>query len=375
MKKLFFFYLLLIVLTGCQKTEHPPLILPVVAFRVEPQTIPAEFQFVGVAKSSHQVEIRSRVEGYLTAIDYIEGSMVEKDQLLFEIDHRPFLASLQEAQGALARQEAILWRAKKSLERIEPLYKQNAASQRDFDNATAQVLAGEASVIEAQANVTQAELNLSYSYIKSPVAGWSGRAFFREGSLIMPATNGLLTYVDVIDPIWVYFSVSDNQLLQGRAEGKSSELILPPEQNYTVSLQLADGSTFPYVGHVNFSSPILDPQTATMNVRAQFPNPQGQLLPSQFVTAKISGAFRPNAIFVPQESVFQGREGMYVFLIKPDQTVKMQEVQMGGLFEKYWIVKQGLQAGDLVVVGGTNKLQDGAHVKVTKEITYVPPTT
>lgn len=122
----------------------PP--VQVTAFQVEPQTIPADFTFVGVAKSSHPVEIRARVEGYLLTIDYTEGSLVEPNQLLFRLDPRPFIASLDAAKGELARQEAVLWRAKKSLERIEPLYKQNAASLRDLDDATAAVLTAEASV-------------------------------------------------------------------------------------------------------------------------------------------------------------------------------------------------------------------------------------
>ena len=213
-----------------------------------------------------------------------------KKSASFEIDHRPFVASLEQAKGALARQEAVLWRAKKSLERIEPLYKQNAASLRDYDDAIAQVLTAEATVIEAKANVVQAELNLSWSYISSPIHGWSGKAFYREGTLISPNTTGLLTYVDIIDPIWVYFSVSDNELLQGRAEGVSASLILPEKQNYAVSLQLADGSIFPYTGKVNFASPILDPQTATMNVRAEFPNPKSELLPQSVCESKSDGS-------------------------------------------------------------------------------------
>jgi len=337
----------------------------VTAFRVEAKTIPADFQFVGVAKSSHPVEIRSRVEGYLQSIDYTEGDMVEGGELLFRIDPSQFEASLEQAKGELARQEAILWRAKRSLERIEPLYEQNAASQRDRDNALAQVLSGEASVISATANVTQAKLNLSYTYITSPIEGLTGRAKYREGTLITPSINGLLTLVSVIDPIWVVFSVSDDQLLKARAEGSSKELILPGEENFTVTLTLADGSTFPHTGQVNFASPTLDPETGAMVVRAQFPNPEGVVLPGQFVSAIVSGAKWHNALFVPQASVFQGRKGMYVFVINSDDTVTKREVQVGEWYKKYWIIEEGLEPGDLVVVEGTNKLQEGSRVKVT----------
>ncbi len=355
----------LIFLVGCDSKKAETPATSVTAFRVEPKTIPADFQFVGVAKSSHPVEIRARVEGYLLSINYTEGDLVEEDELLFRIDPSQFEASLQEAEGELARQEAILWRAKRSLERLEPLYEQNAASQRDRDNAVAQVLAGEAAVISAKANVTQAELNLSYTFIRSPIKGLTARARFREGTLITPSINGLLTLVSVVDPIWVVFSISDDELLQARAEGKAQRLILPAEQEYAVTLKLADGSTFPHTGQVNFASPTLDPETGAMVVRAQFANPEGEVLPGQFVSATVTGAKRPNAIIVPQQAVSQGRKGMYVFVINKDNTVSLRDVTVGSWYKSYWIIEEGLQPSDLVVVEGTNKLANGMRVHVT----------
>ncbi len=355
--------------SGCKTApkERPP--VGVNAFRVEPQTIPAIFEFVGVAKSSHPVQIRARVEGYLNSIDYVEGSMVEKDTLLFQLDPRQFLASLEAAQGALARQEAVLWRAQRSLARIEPLYKQNAASQRDFDDATAQVLTAEASVIIAKQNVVQAELNLSYTHITSPIKGLTGRALFRDGSLITPSVNGLLTEVSVIDPIWIYFSVADNELLQGRAEGDAKTLLLPAEHQYEVTLELSDGSTYPYTGKVNFTSPTLDPLTGTMSARAEFVNPEGEVLPGQFVRAKVSGALRPNALIVPQSAVFQGNKGKSVFVIT-DNKVSIMEVEVGDWFENYWIIKQGLKPGDVVVADGVNRVHEGATIHILSTKTY-----
>lgn len=352
------------LLTGCEtkKEQTPP--VTVTAFKVERATIPADFQFVGVARSSHPVEIRARVEGYLQSINYIEGDRVKPGDLLFRLDPSQFLASLQEAQGELARQEAILWRAKRSLERLEPLYEQHAASQRDRDNALAQVLAGEASVIAAKANVTQAELNLSYTYICSPIQGMTGRAKHREGALITPTTNSLLTVVSVIDPIWVIFTISDSQLLQARTAGESDLLILPDQQNYSVKLILADGSTFPHIGEVNFASPWLDPDTGALIVRAQFDNPDATVLPGQFVSAVVSGAQWNQALFVPQSAVSQGRGGMYVFVIGQDQTVSRRLVEVGPWYQNNWIIKSGIEPGELVVVEGVNKVQEGSKVTI-----------
>jgi membrane fusion protein, multidrug efflux system len=357
----------LIFLMGCHssKSPAPPAPAEVTAFQVEPMTIPANFEFVGIAKSSHPVEIRSRVEGYLMSIDYLEGSMVEENALLFRIDPRQFEASLQEAKGELARREAILWRAKRSLERIRPLYTKNAVSLRDLDDATAQVLAGEASVITAQGNLTNAELNLSYTFITSPIKGLTARSIYREGTLITPSINGLLTLVSVIDPIWVDFSVSDNELLQSQKETTKSQLIVPPQQDYTVSLELADGSFFPYKGIVNFASPTIDPKTGSVTVRSEFPNPEGKLLPGQFVRAYVSGALRPNALFVPQQAVSQGQKGMYVFVINANNQVSARSVEVGQWYKNYWIIKQGLQPGDIVVADGINKVKEGSFVNIT----------
>lgn len=365
LRNLFFICCITFVLSACEseKKEAPP--VDVTAFQVEQVTVPADFQFVGVAKSSHPVEIRSRVEGYLMSINYTEGSMVAAGQLLFRIDPSQFEASLEEAKAELARQEAILWRAKRSLERLEPLYEQKAASQRDRDNALAQVLAAEASVLAAQANVTQAKLNLSYTYITSPIKGMTARAKHREGALIMPASDNLLTLVSVIDPIWVDFSISDDQLLQARAQEKSKTLILPEEQDFTVTLKLADDTLFPRKGKVNFASPTLDPETGALIVRAQFDNPEGIVLPGQFVDAVVSGAQWNEVIIVPQAAVSQGRKGMFVFVVDKDNKVSRRIVEVGPWYKNYWIIQQGLEPGDMVVVEGTNKIEEGSTVKVT----------
>jgi membrane fusion protein, multidrug efflux system len=358
---------LLLGLTACQPknpevAKRPP--APVTAFQVKPLTIPAVFEFVGVAKSSHPVEVRARVEGYLWSVDYVEGSAVKVGDPLFQLDPRPFIASLEEANGVLAKEEAILWRAQKSLDRMNALFPKNAVSQKDLDDATASVMTAEASIISAKANVEQAELNLSFTRIISPIDGLSGRAIYQQGSLISPNVNGLLTQVSVVDPIWVLFSVSDNELLVGKSETKKKALILPGQQEYTVQLELSDGSLFPYKGKLNFTSPTLDPATGSLVVRATFANPEALVLPGQFVRAYVSGAYRPDAIIVPQQSVAQGQTGMYVLVISKEGTISYRDVKVGDWFENYWIIKEGLKEGELVVVDGTNKVAEGDSVKI-----------
>lgn len=351
---------------SCQRKEiktPPP--REVNAFQVEAHTLPADFEFVAVARSSHAVEIRSRVEGYLKSIDYVEGSLVNENALLFRIDPAQFVAEVDEAKGELERQEAVLWRAKRSVERLGPLFLRNATSLRDLDNAIAQMLAGQASVISANANLVKAKLNLSYTEIISPIKGLTGRAVSQPGALITPNVNGLLTYVSIIDPIWVLFSISGSELLEARSEKGQERLILPAEDNYTVYLTFSNGKKFPYPGKVNFSSPILNPKTGAMMIRAEFPNPDAELMPGQFVTAKITGACRPDAIAVPQTAVFQSKNGLSVFVIDPTtQTVSLRPIVEGAWYKNYWIIKKGLHVGEWVVANGVNNVQEGSVVKI-----------
>lgn len=361
-----FFSLVLFTVTGCKK--EPPKALPpveVTTLIVEPKTIPAVYEFVGFTESSHPVQIRSRVEGYLSQIAYTEGSFVNEGDLLFQIDPSQFQASLQSAEAELKKQQAILWDAQKSLERYRPLYEKKAASLKDVENATARQLAAEAAVDAAQAQVTLAKLNLSYTSIKSPINGLSTLANYREGALIMPAGHtGLLTTISVVDPIWARINVSENDLLKFYQESEQGTLILPKESEYEVKLIMADGTIFPHDGRVNFAAPTIDQHTGTMIVRGTFPNPDKLLKPGQFIRAQIYGGVRPNAITVPQKSVQQGQKGMYVFVVDKDHKAQMRSVEPGDWYQKDWIITSGLKAGDEVIVDGVSKVRTDETVIV-----------
>ncbi len=357
-------FICLLLLAACEKKEATPSNPPmdVTVYEVVEQNVPANFEFVGVAQSSHLVEIWSRVEGYLWKIAYTEGGFVKEGDLLFQIDPRQFEAAVDEVKGELSREKAILWTAQRSVERYTPLYEQKAASRKDLDDATGQMLASQASVETAQAKLTEAELNLSYTAITSPISGLTVRSKYREGTLINPGVNGLLTTVSVIDPIWVIFGVSDSYLLSANQEIAEKKLITP--ENYDVTLILADGSELPNVGKVNFASPVLDQTTGTMTVRAEFKNPGNLVKPGQFIRARLTGAIRPNAMIVPQQSVQQGANGMYVFVVNEKSQAELRLVQVGDWYENYWIIKSGLESGDEVIVGGVNKVGNGSPVNV-----------
>ncbi len=357
------------LLVGCfgKRPNFQRPTLEVTVETIQTQTIPAIFEFVGVIQSSHEVDIRARVTGYLDTIAFVEGSEVRKGDLLFQIDPRPFQTTLAKNRAQLAREEAVYWQAKRAVERFMPLYEQKAASQRDLDNAIAQQMSAEAQVMAARAQVADAELNLSYTTIASPLDGLTSQATYRVGSLISPGED-LLTTVSLLDPIWVLFSISEQDALKSRDAIEKKRLVFPPQNEFVIELILADGSLYPEKGVVNFASPSYSQKTGTMTIRAVLPNPDALLRPGQFVRVKIYGATRPNAIVVPQQAVLQGQKGPFVFVVNPDNRLEVRPVILGPWDgQNNWVIYEGLTAGDLVVVEGVNKMQPGAIVQIKKE--------
>ena len=355
---------LLTFLASCsQQPAKPPASTPqVTVVTVKRQTIPATFDYVGVAQSSHMVEIRARVEGYLDEIAYLEGGMVHEGELLFQIDPKPFEAALAQAKGMMEQQQAALWDATQTVDRLQPLYEQKAASKRDLDNATAQVMGYKAAIDAANAQILQAEINLGYTSIRTPISGLTGQAIFRQGALVGPGANSLLTTVSAIDPIWVSFSVSEGDILKYQRKVTEGKLEFPRDMNFEVEVILSDGTTFPSKGKVDFADPTLRQTTGSMTVRAVLPNQDALLRPGQFVRARLSGATWPDAIIIPQASVMQGNKGLFVYVVNNDNQVESRAITAGDWYKDSWIIDSGLNPGDRVVVDGTNKVMPGATV-------------
>ncbi|HPV72383.1 MAG TPA: efflux RND transporter periplasmic adaptor subunit, partial [Smithellaceae bacterium] len=237
--------LLSAALSGCSdksEKEHARPAIPVTVMTVTPRDVPIDIEFVGTTESSHQVEIRARVEGFLEKKTYEEGGRVRSGQTLFQIDRRPFEASLQQARGALAQQEAKLVNAEATLKRVRPLAEKNAVSQKDLDDAVSAEKSARAAVFSAQGNVQDAELKLSYTTITSPIDGLAGRAKQQEGSYISVGQSSLLTYVAKIDPIWVDFSISENENLKLMDNLAKGLFKMPKGYDFEVEVHMADGS-------------------------------------------------------------------------------------------------------------------------------------
>ena len=351
---------------GCEKpAPPPPPPAEVVAVTLAPQTVPESVQFVAQVESSHQVEILARVSGFLDKITYKEGDLVSAGQVMFRIDPKPFEAAVASARGEVASREAELWTAQANLNRVKPLAALDAASKSDLDNATGAVQAAEAALHSAKANLDKALLDLSYTTIHAPVAGVAGEAFFREGTYLTAGATGRLSYVAKLDPIWVTFSLSQNQMMQRQQEIAAGRLVRPANFDYQIEVELSDGSHYPYLGKLNFISPTFNQETGTFLIRAELANPDGALRPGMFVKANVKGDIRPNTIVVPQKAVQQTDTGHVVFVASPQGTAEVRPVIVGNWVGNDWVIKQGLKGGEQVITDGFQRLKPGAPIKVT----------
>lgn len=353
-------------LSGCKKEEVkvPPPPAEVNAMAVTPKTIPVEASFVAQVESAHQVEIVARVNGFLEKILYTEGDVVEEGQKLFLMDQKPFIAQVEAARGSLANTKAQLWTAQANLNRVRPLTELDAASKSDLDNAIGAVQSAEAAVHQAQARLEQAELDLSYTLIKSPVSGVSGEAKAREGAYLSVGPGGDLSYVAQLDPVWVNFSVSQNQMAKNRNEMDAGRIIPPPEHKYSVDVFLSDGSQYPHSGKMSFVDPTFNRETGTFLIKAELPNPDGVLRPGMFVKAVLKGAQRPNALTVPQRAVQQTSNGHVLFMVNSEGKAEIRPVIVGTWVEQDWVIEKGLNPGEQVVTDGFMRLAPGMPVKV-----------
>jgi len=351
--------------TACEKKQEvqpPPPPAEVNAITVTPKTIPLEATYVAQIMSAHQVEIVARVNGFLEKILYKEGDVVKKGQKMFLMDQKPFIAQVEAMQGALANNKAQLWTARANLKRVKPLAELDAASKSDLDNAIGSVQAAEAAVHEAKARLDEAELNLGYTVIKSPVAGVSGDSNVREGAYLSVGPGGDLSYVSQLDPIWVEYSISQNQLAKFQKEKEDDLIILPTDHQYTVQIYLSD-EPYPHVAKVSFIDPTFSSETGTFLIKAEVANPESSLRPGMFVKAVMQGAKRPNALVVPQRAVQQTSNGHVIFLVTEGKA-EVRPVIVGDWVGNDWVIEKGLKANEQVITDGFMRLAPGMPVKI-----------
>jgi membrane fusion protein (multidrug efflux system) len=367
--------LLLALLGACGKApQGPPPRGPatVTVLAVAPREVPVSYEFVAQTQSPRAVNIQARVSGFLDRRVYTEGALVKAGQVLFLMDKKPFEAQLDQAKAAMQQQKAAMDNALANLKRTKPLVDQDALAQKDLDDATGQYQQSAAAVEQAKQQVIQAQLNLSYCTITSPVDGAASFAQQADGTYIS-TSNSLLTTVSVLSPMWVNFSISENQFQNFQDGLKRGVVKAPADGNYEVEIILVDGSVFPSKGHITFQQPDYDTKTGTFLVRAAVDNPQSVLRPNQFVRARVIGITRPNAVLVPQRAVQQGAKGHFVWVVNQESKVEPRPVTVGQWYGDDWFIDEGLTAGERVVVEGAVALSPGATVQVTQTLAAGQP--
>lgn len=325
-------------------------------------------EYVGRIRAQQFVEVRSRVEGYLEQMLFAEGTYVNKNQVLFVINQDLYRAKADKARAQLKKDEAQALKARRDLERIRPLYAQNAASQLDLDNAEAAYESATATVAMSEADLAQTELELGYTVVRSPLAGHISERNVDLGTLVGPGGKSLLATVVKSDTVLVDFSLTGLDYLKSKERNinigqRDSTRSWQPN----ISITLADNTVYPYKGFVDFAEPQVDPQTGTFSVRAEMPNPKQVLLPGQFTKVKLLLDLREGAMVVPIKAVTIEKGGAYIHVMRKDSVVEKRFIEPGPEFGNKLVVERGLAVGEMIVVEGFHKLTPGMKVRVVEE--------
>lgn len=362
---LLFLIVAAVVAFALYRPKPVPQSIPVV--EVEPATtenVNIYGEYVGRIRAQQFVEIRARVEGYLEKMLFAEGTYIEKGQTLFVIDPRIYRARADKAKAQLNKAKAQALKAERDLNRIRPLYEQNAASQLDLDNAVAAYEGANADVAVCQADLTQAEMTLGYTTVQSPIAGYISERNVDIGALVGPGGQSLLATVVKSDTVRIDFSMTSLDYLRSKARNVNlGHRDSTRTWNPYITVTMADGTIYPHQGLVDFADPQIDPKTGTFSVRAEMPNPSHTLLPGQFTRVKLLMDVRENAVVVPTKAIVIEKGGAFIFVVRPDDVVEKRFIETGPETGNKTIVERGLTPGEQIVVEGYHKLTHGIYVK------------
>jgi len=333
--------------------------------KVSPHDVPASWEYVGQTAGSRDIEVRARVAGILLKRNFDEGRAVRKGESLYQLDAAPFRAALSLADADVAAAQARLEQAARRVKRLEPLWRDHAVSQREYDDAISAEQIGRAELQGAQARRADAALKLGYTRVEAPISGLAGRSQVSEGTLVSGA-QVLLTTVTQTDPIKLRFGIADTDQMRWGNEVAAGRLKLPADRAFTVEVRLADGSVYARKGKLVFSDTRVSGQTGTVEAEAEVVNPDGVLKPGQFVRVRLLGATRPAAIEVPTRAVLDGPQGKFVYVMASGKAMP-KPVEVGDQVGDSWIVTKGLAAGDDVIVDGMARIFfPGAPVRLAQ---------
>jgi membrane fusion protein (multidrug efflux system) len=353
-------------LAGCGKgvsatTAGARPAMTVTVVKAEQSDVPLTGEWVGTLDGYVNAQIQPQANGYLIRQNYREGSQVHEGEVLFEIDPRPFEAALEQAQGQLGQAQAQLALAQINVNRDTPLAEAHAIARSQLDNEVQQKAQAEASVKTAEAAVATANLNLGFTKVRSLISGVAGQATTQVGNLV--STQSILTSVSQLNPIKVYFSISDSEYLAlTKRAGAGGGDLLHGASNLPLTLTLSNGEVYPQKGHVVFVDRQLNSQTGAIRIAASFANPGNILRPGQFGRVRAETQVLHGAILIPQIAIteFQGQEQVYT--VGPNDTVHVNSVTLGPQYGNSWVVESGLASGSLVIIDNLQKLREGAPV-------------
>ncbi len=361
--------LLSALLLGCQQDKQannaagaasrpPP---EVVVGKAQTRTVMVRAEYPGRVLGIREIQVRARVGGILLKRKYTEGQTVKQGDVLFQIDPEPFQVALRQAQAQLQRAQADTRQAKRNYDRIMALYKADAVSTQERDQAISDLEVAEANVKLAEAQVAQAQLNLGYSAVQAPQSGATSLEVLNEGNLIN--TGDLLTTITQLDPVQVRFALPENDAIAQR-EARQAMAVGSPHPKRDVELIFPGGQRYAQVGQVDFTESTIDPQTGTVLSRAIFANAQHNLTPGQFVRVDVHLFSIDNAIVVPTTAVDESDKGSVVYTVDAESKVHAKPVRLGPVVKEGQVIESGLETGESVVVEGMVKVRDGMPVKV-----------
>ena len=356
----------LLALTACGKgaapgagaggaAPPPPEVGVVVA---TPTNVGLITELPGRLEASRVSQVRARAAGILLERLFKEGSDVKAGQPLFRIDPAPYAAALRSAEASLARAEANAAQAKALAERYKPLVAANAVSKQEYDNAVASQKTAEADVGVSRAAVTTAKINIGYAAVTAPISGRIGRALVTEGALVGQSDATELAVIQQIDPMYVNFTQSATDVLRLRRAMEAGQFKRASGPNAaSVRVVLEDGTEYALAGRLLFSDLTVDATTGQVTLRAEVPNPKGELLPGLYVRVRLEQAQAANAITVPQQAVTRTQQGDSLTVVEPDGKLSKRTVKISAAQDNQWVVLEGLKAGEQVMVDGFQKLQ------------------
>lgn len=351
----------LFLLIACGGPDLPQMPPPAVLVEtVSKKPVHTGFEFVGRTEAVEDVSIRSRIQGYLLKLNFVEGDVVIEGQLLFEIDPLPYEADVARAKADLARAKSEQVVARKNYKRGEELYPKGTISEAEYEELKGKYETSDAVVDAAEAALRSSQLNLGYTKVYAPITGRIGRKTRSLGDLITPSD----TLVKLVqeDPVYVIFQVSEKTIVSTMEVARDAEAGGQPVPNLVPWLTLPNGSEYSQAGEINFLDNRVDPATGTVTVRTVFANPDGLLITGQYVGITVRNQNPRRAVVIPQRAVQEDQLGRFVLVVNQEQLAEIRRVRLGSRVKTDWVVEEGLQPGDRIIVDGIQKVRVGAPV-------------